>query len=143
MTTWQQWLLATLLGLATACVAAPATTGAALHTGDELRQIMRRMNALAYERNLPELEVDKQRLANAIELARIAGQLAGDSAALRPPSAADEAARREFSTYAARLAAEAEHLGELAQARRYTELGAQMERVSHQCAACHLRFRPR
>ncbi len=119
---------------------APVAAG---HHSDELQQLMRRMNDLLVERNQTELELDKQRLARARDLAASAVRLAANAGELAPSAAAGADAQREFTEYAHRLANEAALLGQLAEQRRYDALAPQMERVAHQCAACHLRFRQR
>ena len=64
-----------------ACRAAPPSAVSAqastpLHYSERLRGLMQRMNALLYERNQTELEVDKERLERARELASAAATLA-------------------------------------------------------------------
>lgn len=123
--------------------AAPAlATTDSIHFSDRLQQLMRRMNTLVYDRNQTELALDRERLERARELASAARELAAEAGAA-PPTSLDADTRREFMDYAHALAGEAARLDELAAARRFSELAAQMERVGHQCAACHLRFRVR
>jgi len=131
-----------------ACRAAPPSAVSAqastpLHYSERLRGLMQRMNALLYERNQTELEVDKERLERARELASAAATLAGEVGADGLPASADDAARKAFAGLAQELAAAAAQLDALAAARRYSELSPQMERVAHACATCHLRFRDR
>lgn len=105
---------------------------------------MQRMDALLYERNQSELEIDKERLRRARELAAAARELATEIGTTAPEDlGADAAARREFTALAQALGEAAASLDALATARRYAELPAQMERVAHRCVACHLRFRDR
>ena len=136
-------LICILTAVFGATAVAAADDAVSRHGSERLQQLMRRMDTLIYERNQSELEIDKERLRRARELADIALQLAGRASELRPDSATAAAAAREFNLYAQRLADEAIRLGEIAEQRRYAELSPQIERLGHQCAACHLRFRQR
>lgn len=125
-----------------ACAQAPTTPAASVHFSAQLKHIMRRMNTLIYERNLSELELDRERLERARELAAAATALAREAGAPDDSAAgADGAEQREFARFAHALATEAALLDELATAGRYGELAAQMQRVGDQCVACHRRFR--
>lgn len=130
-----------------ACRAAPPGPGAQaatpLHYSERLRSLMQRMNALLYERNQTELEIDKERLERARELASAAATLAREVGSEGLPGSVDETARASFAGLAQELAATAAELDALAAARRYSELSPQMERVAHVCATCHLRSRDR
>jgi len=130
-----------LLGLIARAGGAADAAGST-HYSDALQQLMRRMDALVYDRNETELALDRERLERAHELAAAAAELAAETSAA-PPASLDDAGRREFLAHAQALAAEAAVLDALAGARRYAELAPQMERVGHQCAACHVRFRVR
>ncbi|MGE0483943.1 MAG: hypothetical protein AB7Q81_07375 [Gammaproteobacteria bacterium] len=134
--------LAAALALTLASATAPVADEA-VHFSERLRHLMQRMNALLHERNQSELEIDRERLARARELAVAATELAGEAAAIGPPAGADATAQDAFTVLARALADEAAELDRLAAASRYAELPAQMERVAHRCADCHLRFRDR
>ncbi|MEQ8230144.1 MAG: cytochrome c [Gammaproteobacteria bacterium] len=142
------------LGAVAACQAPPAgpvtpaptaqqMPAQTVHHSARLRELMQRMNAMLYERNQTELEIDKQRLDRARELAAAAATLAHEASVIGPPGAADASAREDFTHHAHALANAAAELDALAAARRYSELSPQMERVAHVCADCHLRFRVR
>ncbi len=130
-----------------ACRAAPPGPGpeasTPLHYSERLRSLMQRMNALLYERNQTELEVDKERLERARELATAAATLAREVGGEGLAASTGEPAREAFAGLAQELAAAAAELDALAAARRYSALSPQMERVAHVCATCHLRFRDR
>jgi len=141
------YLLASLVFCAvslSACAQTSPMPADSVHFSDHLKRLMRRMNTLIYERNLSELEVDRERLERARELAAAATALAEEAGAAEGSlRGTDDAERREFTRLAHALAAEAAVLDELATAGRYGELSAQMQRVGEQCAACHLRFHVR
>ncbi|MCP5199861.1 MAG: cytochrome c [Gammaproteobacteria bacterium] len=135
-----------ILALAALAVGAGGTATAAgsIHFSDRLRHLMQRMDTLLYERNQSELEIDRERLARARELASAATELAREVGADGAPGVpVGDPANAEFEAFVQALAAEAATLDRLAAARRYAELPAQMERLAHRCADCHLRFRDR
>jgi len=111
---------------------------------EELRVIMRRMEALVYDRIQSDLALDKERLRQADELAATAGQLANAASAIFSVSTygtLDEPARRRFDAFAAELQREATELQRLAREGGIVVTAAQFERMSHACAGCHSLYR--
>jgi len=127
------------IALAPALHAADASHATALAA---LRALMRQMDEYVHERTETELELDKQRLARAGELAALARRLAAEAAALAPATSADAAGRARFVDNAHALADEAAELARVAEEGRYAELSPRLERLGHRCAACHVEFRP-
>ena len=133
--------LALCVATLSACAQAPAIATESVHFGDQIKHLMRRMNTLVHERNLSELEVDRERLERAHELAAAATALAAEAGVAGDSAPGmNDAQRREFVRLAHALATEAAVLDELATAGRYGELSVQMQRVGDQCVACHRRF---
>jgi cytochrome c556 len=113
---------------------------------EELRVIMRRMEALVYDRIQSELALDKERLRQADELAATAGELATTASSIFGASAyqmLDDAARQRFDAFAAELQREATELQRLAREGGIVASSAQFERMSHACAGCHSLYRAR
>jgi cytochrome c556 len=122
--------------------------GYVLHVvrSEELRVIMRRMEALVYDRIQSDLALDKERLRQAGELAATAGKLASTASAIFGASdyaALDDAARRRFDAFAAELQREAAELQRVAREGGFVASAAQFERMSHACAGCHSLYRAR
>ncbi|MEQ8663472.1 MAG: hypothetical protein RLW62_21855, partial [Gammaproteobacteria bacterium] len=80
-----------------ASVTTPAAGAQTVHFSARLRALMQRMNAMLYERNQTELEIDKERLARARELADAAATLAREASLNGPPGIADPGAREDFA----------------------------------------------
>lgn len=112
---------------------------------EALRERMRRMDALVFERVLTPLEIDHERMRRADEIADLASELAAAATELATASREtlpDDARRKRFLDNARRLGAEAAELRRLAAERRLGEVSAQIDRLGHTCAACHADFRP-
>lgn len=119
---------------------------AALHAIDsnELRQLMNRMNALMFERNLTEQEMDSQRrevssrviaAANGVDRA-----LDGVIAAL-PRLNLDEGEQKTFHALALNLRGEALKLKAQAEANQVDDIPATLEKINATCTSCHVLFR--
>lgn len=127
----------------------PAVTGTAGEhrlSSMELRDIMRRFEALVYEQEYTELALDKQRARYAADLAESAATLVETARFI--PAVTEQlltgtAERLEFLALAERLAMEASKLERLAEEKRYREMAAQYDRITGVCANCHSLFRDR
>lgn len=118
-----------------------------VHAGgmDELRERMRRLDALVFERTLSPLAIDRERSRRADEIALLAGELAAIAASLAKSGgipSAGPARRERFVANARRLGEEAAALERAAAERQIDAIPVRIERLGHACAACHAEFRP-
>lgn len=150
------WLLVSLSGLiachATSTAQSRSAPGAKVENdvhvirSEKLRIIMRQMELIMYDRMQSDLELDKQRMRRAEEIAVTAGELAAAASAISrasPYATLDDAERRRFDALAIELQRDAVELERLAREGQLVASAAQFERLSHACAACHSIYRAR
>ena len=116
-----------------------------LHSED-IRKIMGRLHALAYEREYTELELDRIRHENLEALARAAAELVELSWKLPqilPDSRLTDEEQETFGAMASRLHAETMQLLDTYATDSYSELKSGYQRLQETCTACHNLFRDR
>ncbi len=113
---------------------------------ERLRLLMRSMESLMHDRIQSDLELDKERLKQADELAEAAGELAATAEAIAGAStyaSLDDAARARFDAFVVELQREASELQRLARDGQFAPSAAQFDRMRHVCAGCHSLYRVR
>lgn len=122
-------------------------TGApVLHAIDnqELRTVMNRINNLMHERNLTDLEMDKQRkegLDAVLKAANGVEQALGGMVAAEPRLNLDAGERKVFHSLAANLNEEAKTLKAQTVAQQTDAIPATLEKMNTTCNSCHELFR--
>lgn len=110
-----------------------------------LRERMRQLEALVFERTLTPLAIDRERARRADEISALAGELAAAAAALAETdrgALGGEDRRQQFLSNARRLGEEAAELARVAEERRVSVIAQQIDRLGEACAGCHADFRP-
>jgi cytochrome c556 len=114
-----------------------------LHSED-IRRIMGRLHALAYEREYTELELDRIRLENLEALALAAAdlvQIAGQLPQLLPDNQLSDEEQVTFKAMANQLHNETLQLLNTDSGNSYRDLKSGYRRLQQTCAACHNLFR--
>ena len=111
---------------------------------DRLRNIMREMEMLMFERMYTELALEKELARHAEEFGHAAGELAATAHNIKAVLPGIDLApenRIVFQALADDLATQANDLARVAAEQQYGAIAAQYERVTHICAGCHSLFR--
>lgn len=117
-----------------------------LHTihSDQLRQVMLRLNELAYEREYTELSLDRLRAEQIDSLVNEAGALVGNASRLADIQGEEKLTEEEkitFKAVARQLYSETLQIQADIQANRYENLQDSYSYLRRTCNACHKLFR--
>jgi hypothetical protein len=124
----------------------PDTGQPAIHavTDGKLRELMNQMNALMFDRFTTQPQLDQERRAYALKMAKTANTLSTTSVHIRsrlPELNLNEGEQATFLALAGKLHDQAKKLESQASQNQIDNIAATLDQISHTCSACHALFR--